>query len=195
MSHLKIPEVCDTGKTSSVGFAMHHLNSSRRKHAYGSRLGKPWTIGTNCSYLRWMLEQHVDVAPQWRVCAMDGRSRWPPSHSPVAKKIPSGPGVGGEATAIVVVLPSLESRSAVGHLPEHLTGLVERDLSWQSRTRGVGVPTEVQDLAFLLVISTSPESHMTQKIWNWDRVKIKSNWIVRWTMQSWHKHQSDPYEW
>jgi hypothetical protein len=36
----------------------------------------------------------------------------------------------------------------VGHLPEHLTGLVEIDLSWQSRTRGVGVPTEVQDLAF-----------------------------------------------
>jgi hypothetical protein len=152
MSHLKIPEVCDTGKTSSVGFAMHHLNSSRRKHAYGSRLRKPWTIGTNCSYQRWMLEQHVDVALQWQVCAMDGRSRWPPSHSPDTNKIPSGPGVGGEATTIVVVLPSSGSRSvalaAVGHLPEHLTGLVERDLSWQSRTRGVGVPTEVQVLAF-----------------------------------------------
>jgi hypothetical protein len=72
--------------------------------------------------------------------------------SPVANKIPSGPSVGGEATAIVVVLPSPGSRSvalaAVGHLPEHLTGLVQRDLSWQSRKRGVGVPTEVQDLAF-----------------------------------------------
>jgi hypothetical protein len=33
------------------------------------------------------------------------------SHSPVANKIPSGPGVGGEATTIVVVLPSSGSRS------------------------------------------------------------------------------------
>jgi hypothetical protein len=33
--------VSDTRDTSSVGIAMHHLNSPRRKDAYGSRLRNP----------------------------------------------------------------------------------------------------------------------------------------------------------
>jgi hypothetical protein len=74
--------------------------------------------------------------------------------------------MGGVAGLPAIAQWRRRSLAAVGHLPEHLTGLVERDHSWQSRMRGVGVPTEVQDLAFLLVLYTSPESHMTQKIRN-----------------------------
>jgi hypothetical protein len=51
---------------------IHHFNSARRKHVYGSRLRKPVIRETDCSYLRKTLG-HVDMAPQWQVCAGEGR--------------------------------------------------------------------------------------------------------------------------
>jgi hypothetical protein len=129
--------ICDTRRTFSIDFTKHcaHLNSPRRKHAYGSWLKKLATIGSILCLLRW-----TDMAPLWRVCARKGRSHQPPSHSPSVNKMTSEPGGGEEATwpllsSSVARGSYLLALAAARHLPKHVASLVERDLSVIHRHR------------------------------------------------------------
>jgi hypothetical protein len=76
------------------------------------------------------------------LCAlMEGRSHWPPSYSPIANKMPSGPDGGGKFMAIVVILHSSGTRSlalaVAGHFPENLVVSVKRDLSSTGTLNGI----------------------------------------------------------
>jgi hypothetical protein len=147
--------VCDTCKTSSMGSPCMVSISTHREGNHACSMSittqEARDYRNEVFYLRWML------GPLWRVCDREGRSRRPPSHSPASNKMPSRP-CGAR---------SLGSRSlviaAAGHLPEHLVGLVKRDLSWGSQaTQEASVCKQRHTTwPFIPGLSSLPENHTT----------------------------------